>query len=77
MVTGGRTNEANRVCLRVLRRSLDEDEVQVEADVTVGIGDEVPVRSGSLSSISMYCSMVVSTVLAWIPSSSAVRNGWR
>ncbi len=70
MVAARRAYEAIRVCLRVFRRLLDEDEVEVEADVTVGIGDEVPVSSGSSSSISMYCSMVGSAVLAWIPSSS-------
>ena len=77
MVTGRRAYESNRVCLRVFRRSLDIVEVEVEVDVRVGVGDEVPVRSGSSSSISMYYSMVVSTVLTWMHSSSAVRSGSR
>jgi predicted nucleic acid-binding OB-fold protein len=77
MVTGRRSYESSRVCLRVFRRSLNIVEVEVEVDVRVDVGDEVPVRSGSSSSISMYFSMVVSTALAWIPSSSAVRSSSR
>jgi hypothetical protein len=42
MVTAMRAYESNRVCLRVVRRSLGVVEVEVEVDVRVGVGDEVP-----------------------------------